>query len=1180
MERTDIDISVIVPIYNVEEYLRACLESLLKQGTPRLEVLMVDDGSTDHSGEIAKEYADRYPNFTYYRIENGGLGHARNYGMQYARGKYIAFVDSDDVVVGKTYEKMFILAERDKSELTICNAIRFNSKKYWNSGLHRKIFNHAIKTKTHITRSPELIYDAAAWNKLILREFYLKRGFRFPENILYEDIPVTIPMHFFAKQVSILHCMGYLWRVRDGATASITQTAANMQNVMDRIRILEILDEFFEREVSRTENADLWKAKQKKALDNDLMVFLNKCPSVPHEQAAEMLTRIKEYIDKAIDPALFGELSLINRQKYEYVKRKDVAGLTVLCEHEHAYSEAPVVERDGRLLTELPAALYPVKERDITQEMMSAEVRKYIDSMQIKNTGIITLRGHIYKRRINLCDTSEQEVQAFLFHELSGERIPVEIREDPAKELTENMGSVVNPEDGKVSSYKYDGAGFRVIIDIKRPELSYVPDGCYKLLIRYKNRFSQGEVFLGGCGQTILNDCKNAATVGGNCLATVKFSYLRELEIHLRRQEVFFVGMRAEKKELHCLLDHPVAGLWAAAATTKEEIPFQGSGLDFFIGKDALKPDKEYTIQIEREDGEKTPLCCRGRKMEIYETEEMACIASSVRTCTMRLRVPAHMTRILAFHRKGNRILLRTRAVGRTNAIALEGEESAVLCVEDRIAERDVVLSQGRLCQADGRAEWDFQIDFDDPKLQKDFYQSIREIYIKYRLPGQKPLRERLYSQEFYSERFLFDTLEIRLYRGNAGTARLGLKQLWREQENSASKRKLLILQEYPRYRKAKIHPRRILFESMWGAKYSCNPRALYEYIDKYYPQYECIWSLNDPRMPINGRGKRVRRGSWEYWYYMATAKYFVSNVNFQTEYVKREGQIEIQTMHGTPLKTLGLDVAKDFPTEQSRQRYIEKNRRWNYLIVQGRFMEERAESIFAYTGKILPTGYPRTDGMFKETEAEQKALKAALGLPEDKKIILYAPTWRVKNRFDMRLDLKRMCQELAGEYILLVRIHHLAAAGYKVPADRTFIFDLTSYSSIEGLYQISDILITDYSSVMFDYALLDKPMLFFTYDLEEYRDQLRGMYVDLEREAPGPLVQTTDEVVAEIRKIEKGESVYQERARRFKEKFLGYECADSCRQVTDLVLKPRKCSRFILWLERLLEGFPIGEGR
>lgn len=102
-----VDISVVVPIYNVEEYLKECLDSLLDQGTVSLQIIMIDDGSTDAGGMIAKGYADRHPNFEYHRIENGGLGHARNYGVKYAVGKYIAFVDSDDIVVEHTYEKIY-----------------------------------------------------------------------------------------------------------------------------------------------------------------------------------------------------------------------------------------------------------------------------------------------------------------------------------------------------------------------------------------------------------------------------------------------------------------------------------------------------------------------------------------------------------------------------------------------------------------------------------------------------------------------------------------------------------------------------------------------------------------------------------------------------------------------------------------------------------------------------------------------------------------------------------------------------------------------------------------------------------------------------------------------------------------------------------------------------------------
>lgn len=117
------DISVIIPIYNVEEYLEECLESLLRQGSVNLEALMIDDGSTDGSGVIAKRYAQKYDNFHYHCIVNGGQGRARNYAVPFASGKYIIFLDSDDVIADGMYEKMFRLAEKNNSELTVCSKV-------------------------------------------------------------------------------------------------------------------------------------------------------------------------------------------------------------------------------------------------------------------------------------------------------------------------------------------------------------------------------------------------------------------------------------------------------------------------------------------------------------------------------------------------------------------------------------------------------------------------------------------------------------------------------------------------------------------------------------------------------------------------------------------------------------------------------------------------------------------------------------------------------------------------------------------------------------------------------------------------------------------------------------------------------------------------------------------------
>lgn len=148
---------------------------------------------------------------------------------------------------------MFKAAERNGSELTICNAVRFNSSKKWGSYLHRMTFKDFDESVTHINKNHNLFYDAAAWNKLILRSFYEKHNFQFPEKILYEDIPVSIPMHILCNCVTMLSDIGYLWRVRDGASKSITQNITNIENLIDRIKILRLLDEFFEKNVNNKE---------------------------------------------------------------------------------------------------------------------------------------------------------------------------------------------------------------------------------------------------------------------------------------------------------------------------------------------------------------------------------------------------------------------------------------------------------------------------------------------------------------------------------------------------------------------------------------------------------------------------------------------------------------------------------------------------------------------------------------------------------------------------------------------------------------------------------------------------------------------------------------------------------------------------------------------------------------
>ena len=322
-------------------------------------------------------------------------------------------------------------------------------------------------------------------------------------------------------------------------------------------------------------------------------------------------------------------------------------------------------------------------------------------------------------------------------------------------------------------------------------------------------------------------------------------------------------------------------------------------------------------------------------------------------------------------------------------------------------------------------------------------------------------------------------------------------------------------------------------------------------------PEYECVWSVTDPRIPLEGNGKKVIRMKLPYYYMLARAKYLVNNVNFPDAYEKRKGQIEIQTMHGTPLKTLGLDVKSDFPTEESIVSFKRRCARWDYLIVQSPRVEEITKSCYLFDRTFLRTGYPRNDELFRKSDKEhQRKLKEKLGVDPDTKLVLYAPTWRVSGRFDLELDFARLSEALGPDYTFALRRHHLALPGFTKAELMGDALDFTFEKSIDDLLLAADIVITDYSSLMFDYAILDRPMLFFAYDLEQYRDNLRGFNIDLEKEAPGPILKTTDEVIEAIKACGDGLGEYKEMHERFKRAFLPYETGHASEGVFKQVFK------------------------
>lgn len=353
-----------------------------------------------------------------------------------------------------------------------------------------------------------------------------------------------------------------------------------------------------------------------------------------------------------------------------------------------------------------------------------------------------------------------------------------------------------------------------------------------------------------------------------------------------------------------------------------------------------------------------------------------------------------------------------------------------------------------------------------------------------------------------------------------------------------------------------------IVFESGVGKQFADSPRNIYEEIVERQLDYKKVWIINNNIRFKDNTTRKVKRLSPRYYYYLARAGYWVNNQNFPTYIEKSKRTTYIQTWHGTPLKKMLFDIENIQGRDET---YLERvhhaTKNWDYLVSPSRYATDAFRSAFRYKGEVLEVGYPRNDIFYKPEQFEIiPEVKKKLNLPEGKRVILYAPTFRDndtkgknKFQFNLKMDLQRMKEELGDEFILLVRMHVVISNRLVIDDELSdFVYNVSNYSDISDLYLISDVLMTDYSSVMFDFANTGKPLLFFTYDLEEYKNDIRGFYMDFENEAPGPFVFNTDDIIQVLHKLPAIEENYAQKYQLFKEKFCGLEDGNAANRIVN----------------------------
>lgn len=302
---------------------------------------------------------------------------------------------------------------------------------------------------------------------------------------------------------------------------------------------------------------------------------------------------------------------------------------------------------------------------------------------------------------------------------------------------------------------------------------------------------------------------------------------------------------------------------------------------------------------------------------------------------------------------------------------------------------------------------------------------------------------------------------------------------------------------------------------------YNDSPKVLYEYMilhPELYSQYKLVWALDDVSTKIPGNAEIIKTDTFKYFLYTLKAKYWITCVNIERGlHYKKKSCRFLNTWHGAPVKHGGNDAGgrKDYDF-----------RAVDYFCYASEFeMEVQMRSLGVRKEAMIPSGLPRNDELYKVTDSEVLELKRKLGLPLDKKVILYAPTWRDSTNggasYDLRppMDINKWEKELSKDYVLLMRTHQYTNKLLGVEFN-DFCRDFCSYPNVNELMKVSDMMISDYSAIIADYSILERPILCFAYDYEWFRDT-RGLYLDYTKDMPSGILRTEEDVIKYIQTMD-----------------------------------------------------------
>lgn len=1156
-------VSVVVVVTGADENLDATLRSIVNQKTTPLEILVFDITGDAGVATTTEGYVKRDSRIRFQTDQTLTSRAARLTGADNTKAPYLTSLTAGDILEKGAIDAALKVLKATQSDFAVGTVGLQKGAKFVTPAFQSQLHTSEVQT-VGLEQAPDVLQDNFLSNKVFTRSFWKRELATVSTSGQYWQHEFIHTAYLRAESFDLLpHRMCNA--VGDTAAASLIREEICRRDVLqERLERTASLEKAY-RESATPAQYKAWLTYE---LAYALFPYYEVVPRTDDVFWTIIRTSIQNF--KPGENIVWDEVRLHNRLILSAVlsdSRQDVIRICV--SRSDLGSSYGTVFSDGSLKAAPPYLVEldtPPDEALLVCQPVDLRVVSVLNQHEWRDDGVLSIGGFAYIPSVDP-DTGQLEINAVMVDQNGAEVAPLTVERYTDSRID---------WDANDNWTSYASSGFRTLIDpqlMLNSEQEDISTWSVKLRLRAYDRELEADI-----AKRDLTGATGSLAVGsmaGNQRLAVEVSPKTGLTLVRVRPMYTASSISLDGRTLNLTVEAHSAPLAAkitiectklGLSRTATCTDVRGNTADYTIAIPRLGPDAsprtEHQWQLRLDSGFKTP-------QPIAWERDTAALEGAVDT-TRRLRAKLTGYGFIALEERKFRVEATELSLSEDErVVTLKGTADFIT-----IHAPQLVLSSGKAVITADEVSLDVRTNYGsncftaefllpvDPwcageLMQEDGAYSVRYMPLKsedalgYWIPVSRDMQTGLPARMHAEE------VEIGLSRtAVAGALTVHLRSPLAPDEigryNQQRMRTEVDAEQRP-LRDA------VLFMCFGGKRATDSTRRILEEFQRRGSNLDMYWAIADYSVQVPEGATPVLIGSLTWHQLLSEARILVNNNNFPFYFRKRDGQTYIQTWHGTPLKKLGNDVAStNFSLSYWNLMWREATY-WDALLAQNDYAAEVLAKCFGFDGHVVAEGYPRNDSLRSDDVDTRRAeIRQLLDIPEGKTAILYAPTWRddAKNaskQYELvtYLDFEKAQKLLGEDYVLLLRGHHNIASQRQTAANK-FVIDVTEYPEVNDLYIAADILVNDYSSVMFDFCVTGKPILFLTPDIAQYRDSTRGFYFDLEELAPGPLLSTTEQVVRSVKSISTIEQAYAPKYAAFVEKFAPHCDGDATSRVFD----------------------------